>query len=384
MFCLRIFLACISGLACGSAYLLGQRLFDNKVGILWATLLMVCPLFVCVSIVPYQEALFLFLVFMGMYFYLSDESSSIYPSPFFISLSCLTRYEGWILCGIITFDIVINKKYGYKKSCVYSFCFILGIIIWLCLKFLFQLEPVIGGPLDFTEAVNKRIQITSDLSALMSHSGLIIVAMVACIYNAIGVLFVPMGAGMAFVLKEKYDFKVHLIVYTIVLLLFSLVRGLGGVLTTRMMVFPVAFLLVPVAVVLSKLWILADRYKPKYRCGMIMILLIVIWYAPKAVTSVHKASSSASPEYNIAKSLEILDPASKVLIYPRPQKNIWGESTISAIIGNSIKLKIDYNVFSFDMLSKEYRENIDRFIEENNIDYIISYDHGKYRFTEAR
>lgn len=384
LFGLRILLVCISGLACGSAYLLGQRMFNQKIGIIWATLLAFFPLFVRYSIVPYQEALFLFLIYMGIYFYLLDEPSSIYLSSLFISLSCLTRYEGWVLCGIIISDILISKKYNYKKSYSYLLCFILGIIIWVCVKFVFQFEPVIGGPLDNTDLVNNKMHIFSNSYAIMAHFWLQFKISISYIKVIIGVPVVfVMCAGMVFITKDKYDFKVQLITYTLMLLALSIIRSLGGVFTDRMMVFPISFLLIPIAVTLSKIWDFADRFKPNFKCGMIILLLIIIWYTPKAAISVHQTSSSFVPEYRVAKFLENLNPKSKTLIYPRPSKNVWGESLISAIIGNSIKLKIDHNIFSFDMLPQKYRADINKFIKEKNVDYIISFHNGKYHFTKS-
>ena len=51
LFWLRIFVAFISGLTCGSAYLLGQRLFNRNTGLIWATMLAFSPLFVRFSLI---------------------------------------------------------------------------------------------------------------------------------------------------------------------------------------------------------------------------------------------------------------------------------------------------------------------------------------------
>lgn len=386
LFCLKIFMGCISGLTCGSAYLLGQQLFNQQTGIIWATLLAFSPLFVRFSIVPYQEALFLFLIFMGIYFYLLNKPSSIYLSSLFISLSCLTRYEGWILCGIIIADILINKRNKYnKKECyVFVLCFIVGIFIWLCVKFLFQVEPVIGSPLHNTDFINDKMRTFQNLSTIMAHFLLKIKISMYYIKVFIGLPFVfIMCLGMVFIVKDKYDFKMQLITYTVTLLALSIIRSFGGVFTDRMMLFPISFLLIPIAIALSKFWNFANRFRPNFKNGMIIMLLIVFWYAPKAVISVRQISSSFAPEYGIAKLLENLNPKSKTLIYPRPSNNIWGESLISAVIGNSIKLKINHNIFSFDMLPKRFKEDINIFIKEKNIDYIVSFHNGKYRLTKS-
>lgn len=379
-------MGCISSLTCGSAYLLGQRLFNQKTGVIWATLLAFSPLFVRYSIVPYQEALFLFLIFIGIYFYLLDKPSASYLSSLFISLSCLTRYEGWILCGIIIADLLTRNRYKYNKKerLVFLLCFIIGIFIWICIKFLFQGDPIIGGPLHNTALINDKAQTFKNLSAIITYFLLKIKISISYIAVFIGVPFVFfMCLGVFFIVKDKYDFKFQLITYTLMLLVLSLLRSLGGVFTDRMILFPISFLLIPIAITLSKIWDFANKFKPNFKYGTIIMLLIIIWYAPKAVISVRQASNSFAPEYGVAKFLENLDPKSKTLIYPRQSNNIWGESLISAIIGNSINLKINHNIFSFDMLPKKYKEDINKFKKEKNIDYIVSFYNGKYHFAKS-
>ncbi len=168
------------------------------------------------------------------------------------------------------------------------------------------------------------------------------------------------------------------------LLLLTAVRSIGSVLTGRMLVFPIAFLLFPTALCLSKIWMLADHLKYKFKWGFILMLIIIVAsYVLTSVLKVRRISSLYVAEHNVAKFIETLNPNSKILIHPRKVKNPWGESTISAIIGNSLKLRIGLNIFSYDMLSRKDLEEINLFKEKQGIDYEVIYNNGKYHFCKT-
>lgn len=384
-FGLRFFLASIAGLTCGSSYLLGQKLFNHRVGLIFATLLVFYPLFVSWSIVPYQEALFLLFIFMGLFFYLSNNPSSKYLAAIFISLSCLTRYEGWILCGILIFHMTLREKKYDKK---YIFCliyFLSGISVLLFVKHVLQIEPVIGGPLNntpFNERYN--VLISSNFLSVLNILRMHLIKYICFAIQLMGILpFCFSIVGLFLIIEEKHDFKIYFIIYMLSLILVTAMRGLGGAFTNRMLVFPTVFLLFPMALCLSKIWAIVDHIKSNFKLGIVITLIIVALFAHRAVLTVRNMSSTFIKEYNIAKFIETLDPNSKILICPRPVKDVWGESTISAIIGNSVDLKINQNIFSNDMLSQEDLRDINHFIEKQGIDYLISYKNGKYNFSTA-
>ena len=388
IFALRFLLAGIAGLTCGSSYLLGQRLFNHRVGFILATLLVFCPTFVTWSIVPYQEALFLFLIFMGIFFYLSNNPSSIYLAAIFISLSCLTRYEGWILCGIIIFNMMLkgNKR---EKNCLYcSIYFLTGIIIWLFIKNVIQIEPAIGGPggpFNNSAIENFKTLLSLDFLSMLK---ILWIHLIMCIYHLVWFMGIPSFClaivGLFFFIKEEFDFKKYIMTFMIILLLLTAVRSFGSAFTSRMFVFPIVFLLFPTALCLSKIGTIADHLKSKLKWGFIfMLIIIVASYVRTSVLEVRRLSSLFVEEHNVAKFIETLDPNSKILIHPRKVKSPWGESTISAIIGNSLKLRIGQNIFSYDMLSRKDLEEINLFKEKQGIDYEVIYNNGKYHFYKT-
>ncbi|NIR49217.1 hypothetical protein GWO43_12125 [candidate division KSB1 bacterium] len=61
-----------------------------------------CPLYVYLSIVPYQEVIFLGLMFGGLAFLLGNEDRKLWGYLLY-GLACLTRYEAWLLLPVLFF-----------------------------------------------------------------------------------------------------------------------------------------------------------------------------------------------------------------------------------------------------------------------------------------
>jgi hypothetical protein len=99
---MRLVLCSIGALTVLSGYTLAACLFDPLAAALFAVLLATTPLFVALSIVPYQEVLFLGLAFAGLVLHLrsSGPSGSRWAAVAF-NLACLTRYEGWVLVALL-------------------------------------------------------------------------------------------------------------------------------------------------------------------------------------------------------------------------------------------------------------------------------------------
>jgi hypothetical protein len=380
---LRVILALIAGLTCGSCYLLGQKLFNKEVGLIWALLMSVFPLFVKYSIVPYQEGIFLFLIIIGLFLYLSERTAHLYLSAFAISLACLTRYEGWIICGIILIDLTLKN---FKKRKVGYYFLIIsfsgGLILWGAIATLTKIEWVMGSPLDNSHVINNKIFLIYNFKTLVKHILSKGTAFIKNIFFLMGIPAVCMMAGLYSLFKERFVFKIQLAVFVLSLIALCILRSLGGVLTDRMMVFPIVFLLIPLAVFFQKFWEIAQKRRPGVPWGTIIAVFILILYAPKAAIFVQNASNRFRQEYNIAKYLEKIDTQAKILVYPRRSDNIWGESHIAAIIGNSTKLKINKNVYSFDMLPEKMKNNVTQFIEREDIKYILLYTNGKYHIKK--
>ena len=99
---LRLVLAALSAgtlVACSS---LGQRLATYSAGLLFATLMASNSLFVALSIVPYQEVLFVGLIFAGLSFHQPPTNRPRgWMAAIAFNLACLTRYEAWILVAVL-------------------------------------------------------------------------------------------------------------------------------------------------------------------------------------------------------------------------------------------------------------------------------------------
>jgi hypothetical protein len=99
---LRLVLAAIAGGTIVAASWLGLRLFTYGGGLLFAALLASNSLFVALSVVPYQEVLFLGLVSAGLALHeRSDSRRERWLAVLAFNLACLTRYEAWILVAVL-------------------------------------------------------------------------------------------------------------------------------------------------------------------------------------------------------------------------------------------------------------------------------------------
>ncbi len=99
---LRLVLAGLSAATVVASAALGTRLFTHSVGLLFAALLATNALFVALATVPYQEVLFLGLIFAGLFFHKQPgDRRQRWLALVAINLACLTRYEGWILVSAL-------------------------------------------------------------------------------------------------------------------------------------------------------------------------------------------------------------------------------------------------------------------------------------------
>ncbi len=113
---LRLVLAAIGALTVAAAYSFAARLFNRTTGVVFAALLATNPLFVAISIVPYQEVLFIGLIFAGLSFHHArDERHASdarrfgwLPAAAALNLACLTRYEAWIVVALLCAGTVVR------------------------------------------------------------------------------------------------------------------------------------------------------------------------------------------------------------------------------------------------------------------------------------
>jgi hypothetical protein len=107
---LRIVLAAIGALTVAAAYSFAARIFNRTTGVVFAVLLATNPLFVAISIVPYQEVLFIGLVFAGLSFHDTSDARRFgwLPAAAALNLACLTRYEAWIVVALLCVGAVLR------------------------------------------------------------------------------------------------------------------------------------------------------------------------------------------------------------------------------------------------------------------------------------
>jgi hypothetical protein len=107
---LRLVLAAIGALTVVAGCSFAARLFNRTTGVVFAALLATNPLFVAISIVPYQEVLFIGLVFAGLSFHHASAARRLgwLPAAAALNLACLTRYEAWIVVALLCAGTVVR------------------------------------------------------------------------------------------------------------------------------------------------------------------------------------------------------------------------------------------------------------------------------------
>jgi hypothetical protein len=118
---IRLVFAAVFGLAVGAGFLLAERMFNRSAGVVFAIWFATNPLFMQLATAPYQEMLFLMLLFMGLWF-LEPRRASGGPrwvaAAVCMNLACLTRYEAWILVAVVCADEFLRgaRSQGLKQA----------------------------------------------------------------------------------------------------------------------------------------------------------------------------------------------------------------------------------------------------------------------------
>jgi hypothetical protein len=93
------------------AYFFASRLFSPAAGLIALTLLGSNLMFAALTTVPYSEILFIGLVFLTLAFSVNSHNPDSLRRIPAVNLACLTRYEGWLLAGLL----VIEEGARYLK-----------------------------------------------------------------------------------------------------------------------------------------------------------------------------------------------------------------------------------------------------------------------------
>ncbi len=114
---LRIILSLISATVLFCAYYLANRLFPTSsvAGILALVLLGANLMYTALATVPYPEVLFIGFMFLALICLEDPQNQRLfYLAALSLNLACLTRYEGWLLAGILVSEEVM--RYVKSKS----------------------------------------------------------------------------------------------------------------------------------------------------------------------------------------------------------------------------------------------------------------------------
>jgi len=134
MLILRSCLAILATGALASAYYFASRIFFPSIGLIFVALLGVSPIFVALSIVPYTEILFAGLLFLALSLLEQPRSAGhFYLGVTALNLACLTRYEGWLLAGLLISEEAIRcvKSKAWTRLLRNMLLYSLAPLSWL-------------------------------------------------------------------------------------------------------------------------------------------------------------------------------------------------------------------------------------------------------------
>ncbi len=103
VFATRLVVIVMNSVAAIAFYEFVKRMSGVRAGLIAGLLFTFCPLFVYLSLVPYQEIIFLGFLLGGLTLMFEDETSRKVAGFACYGLACLTRYEAWYLLPVLFF-----------------------------------------------------------------------------------------------------------------------------------------------------------------------------------------------------------------------------------------------------------------------------------------
>ena len=104
----RYAMAAISGFSVFGVYKFSNHFFGHPTGTIAALFMISNPMFLALSTVPYQEVLFIGLIFFGLYFLDANETKKGILPIICFNLACTTRYEAWFLIALLAAEKIIK------------------------------------------------------------------------------------------------------------------------------------------------------------------------------------------------------------------------------------------------------------------------------------
>jgi len=224
-----------------------------------AVLLSLNSIFLMWSIVPYQEPLFLFFLFLGLYFWERGiNKTDIYFASLLLGFACLTRYEGWFILPLLFVRSgfkeeefrswkLLSKKMG--RSILY-----LGWapLLWTIYK---MVSTISAGKLIYFRPLSQKVTFAYALESIPKLGILLLTYETAAIFylSLLGILFV--------IFSKHRKINSYLFIFIFLNLGVLIFRSASNnyTFTNRMLVIPVAFLLIYAAFGLNNLLSLLFR-----------------------------------------------------------------------------------------------------------------------------
>ena len=295
------------------------------------------PGFVIYSIVPYQEGPLVLFAFAFLCSWRSEsrEMSALAraAAATTLALACLCRYEAWILGVVFAIRPAVERR--WRDLFVFAPAGIVMVGWLLVFPGLDVTNPMATPPpVDPTEVV------PSALSLLLGTIWKIVEES-----HYVGLPLAIAGAGAAY--RRGGLLGREMIAFWIAVVAVAMHRALGTLLTTeRMTILPLIVATVYVPTGLEALRdLLESRAFARRWLGAAVTTGLVVSFVFITPDRLELRTRRYAHERSVALHLEGLSSElgedARVGIVPRHSRNPWGESTLKAIFGQSMRLRAD-------------------------------------------
>lgn len=377
LFVLRCVYATAAVIGAVTLGLFVSRHCGNRTGLTVSFLIAFLPTFAHFSIVPYQESFLLFC--LGFFLYTWDIATAnarkwpIVASSLFIVLAELCRYEAWIFAAMMACGIIMRRQWKFLPILIPA---LILPLMWVLTS---SYRDVSYGFLTSAKLNPFRVaSLPFEFSTLFWMFGSVSIKVIIHAGYVLSWIGLPlMILGIVASWKKRGIIGRELLLFLVALFLLSIIRGVNtGGLTSRI---PVLFLCIGVlylAIGLNNI----KRFLPETIGKMLNDGVTLGIACTFLLQSYHMAKTSSdffSPEAQAAILLtnlsEKISGQEHVVIIPRTVANPWGESAISAIFANSMKL--DPND------SRWVYQGSDTAKLKKTAGYVLSFDYETKKYT---
>lgn len=337
LFALQSFYALVAATGIAVTGYAVALLSNARFGLAAGLLLAVLPQHSIVSIVPYQEPVFL-LLFSGFIAAWQKGRRAERPGLFWLAgallgAAALCRYEAWLFAAVFASGLVVRKRRNELLYVLPAALAMLGIAVVRALH-----EPP-ADPGTVTN-VGQALQSAHHLDSLAFRMG-----RAACgVLTAIGreLLWVGVAAAVLGAVAFRRAMKgmgVELAVFTLAILLLAVVRAAVTDVTNPRMVLLVCFISTPFALagVHRAFEWLPLRTAPRLRCALVVVSLLTAaaFWLVMGWEGVHRSCAPFREEAALAAQLEELPSTATVLLAPKWSPLEYG---VGAVFANTLEL----------------------------------------------